>query len=355
MDVQFAAHNLKLLGSGIALPGAPVCNDTLIAALDARCNRGAGRRARIIAHRLGITKRHVSRNLNAALSGTTQNNQAPQLCGVALLRALDEAGISLRSVSYLIGHTSTPHTLLPPNIAWVADELEYTGPYMELRQACTGFANGLQIASAMVSANRYDALAIVGSETGSPYFNISDDFLDNEQLVNYMQMGDGAGAVVLGQDDGSPRHKISEIFTGQIGVGKDPGICIEGGGSADPRTVHGLPVFQHRAENVKKFGRELFIRGVEAITARGYRLDEFDWILPHQANGRLAKQFSDHFKVAVEKIFVTADRLGNLGSAAIWVALDQLRRSELIERGHRVLVLGAEATKYLYGGFIYQH
>ena len=355
MNVQFASNDLKLLGSGIALPGIPVCNDTLIAALDAHCDPRAGRRARLIARRLGIEQRHLSRSLTAPISGTTEPHQAPRLCGEALLQAADEAGVDLRDVDYMIGHTTTPHTLLPPNIAWVAGELAYTGPYLELRQACTGFANGLQIASAMVTANQYGAVTIVGSETGSPYFDMTDDFLNTEQLVNYVQMGDGAGAVVLGQDDGSPEHRISDIFTGQIGIGKDPGLCLIGGGSADPTTPHGLPVFQHHADNVKKFGPELFERGIEAITARGYDVDEFDWILPHQANGRLAQQFSQRFKIATDKIFVTADRLGNLGSAAIWVALDRLRRSGLMERGQRVLVLGAEATKYLYGGFVYQH
>ena len=45
----------------------------------------------------------------------------------------------------------------------------------------------------------------------------------------------------------------------------------------------------------------------------------------------------------------------NLGSAAIWVSLDRLRRSGRLRESDKVLVLGAEATKYLYGGFVYTH
>jgi len=47
--------------------------------------------------------------------------------------------------------------------------------------------------------------------------------------------------------------------------------------------------------------------------------------------------------------------LGNLGSAAIWVTLDRLRRSGRLALGDRVMVLGAEASKYMYGGFLYVH
>ena len=50
-----------------------------------------------------------------------------------------------------------------------------------------------------------------------------------------------------------------------------------------------------------------------------------------------------------------ASVLGNLGSAAIWVTLDRLRRSGRLAVGDRVLVLGAEASKYMFGGFLYVH
>ena len=352
---HFARKRLKLLGAGRSLPGPPVSNETLFAALQKACNSRAARRARSIAHRLGIKQRHISRDLDISLSGTRETMQAPQLCRAALGKAIQEAEIDIASVDYLIGHTSSPHTLLPPNIAWVADELKYTGPYLELRQACTGFANGLQIAAAMASANALRAIAIVGSETGSPYFAISDAFLTNEQLVNFVQMGDGAGAVIVGQDDGSENHIISDIFVGQIGLGREPGFFIEGGGSFNPQCKTQLPIFRHRVQIVREHGGELFLHGVEAITQRGHDLKDFDWILPHQANGHLARLFSQYFEVAEDRIYVTADKLGNLGSAAIWISLDMLRRSEDLKKGQRILVLGAEASKFLYGGFVYTH
>lgn len=352
---HFAAKRLKLLGTGRSLPGPPVSNETLCEALESACHPRAGRRARSIAYRLGITHRHVSRDLHIPLSGTRITMQAPQLCHAALFEAMLEAGVGVDSVDYLIGHTSSPHTLLPPNIAWVADELQYTGPYLELRQACTGFANGLQIASAMAAANALQAIAIVGSETGSPYCDISDAFLSNEQLVNYVQMGDGAGAVIVGQDDGSEEQILSDMFVGQIGLGREPGFFIDGGGSSRPQCNMQVPVFRHHVQTVREHGGELFVRGVEAMMQRGHALREFDWILPHQANGHLARLFSQYFDVPEEKIYVTADKLGNLGSAAIWVSLDMLRRSGDLKRGQRVLILGAEASKFLYGGCVYQH
>jgi 3-oxoacyl-[acyl-carrier-protein] synthase-3 len=52
-------------------------------------------------------------------------------------------------------------------------------------------------------------------------------------------------------------------------------------------------------------------------------------------------------------VFVNAYLVGNTGSAAMWLALDQLRPK--LEPGAKVLALGAEATKYMFGGFLYVH
>jgi len=54
-----------------------------------------------------------------------------------------------------------------------------------------------------------------------------------------------------------------------------------------------------------------------------------------------------------ERVFVNAERLGNTGSAAIWLALAELRKR--LRPGASVLALGAEATKYMFGGFHYVH
>ncbi len=350
MSTRFSNTTLKLLGSGSALPGNVVDTDELLASLAAHCSDDKVRLARKYAERLGIRSRHVSRYLSTARSGTRAGFDAPALCAAAIEAAGDH-----RDLTYLVGHTTTPHTLLPSNIAWVADKLAYPGPHFELRQACTGFASALAIGAAMIAENSDARIGIVGSETGSPYFDISQDFADREQLINFVQMGDGAGAVLLGADDGSGREVITDIYVGQIGLGMKPGISLNGGGSAGPSCDHGLPSFNHRARDVRKNGEKLLEAGIRAIESRGHSLHEFDWIIPHQANGHIADLFAARFPETKGKVFVTADRLGNLGSAAIWVSFDELRRSGALRRGQRVLVLGAEASKYLYGGFVYTH
>lgn len=354
---SFVSENpVKLLSLENAFPKSPIGTDSLIEALGQHCNDPTlQRRARAIAHRLGIKERYLSRDISSARGRVLDDCDAPSLCHHAFTKALTSANRQIENVEYLIGHTTSPHTLLPPNIAWVADSANYAAPYMELRQACTGFANALQIGSAMISANQLSCVGIIGSEVGSPYFTASEDFADIEQLINYVQMGDGATAALIGPPDGTGRSQITDLFVGHIGNGREPGLALHGGGSSNPYCEQGLPVFAHRAESVREHGPKLFAKGVSVIEQRGYRLENFRFIIPHQANGRMSKPLAKYLKVDEQSIYSTAQKFGNLGSAAIWAALGDLLAQNLLAPGEQVLVLGAEATKYMYGGFVYTH
>ena len=353
MQVHIAPGRLKLLSCANAFPGEQISNEHLLEKLADLCGNRAARQARIIAKRLGIEGRYVSRSLDAAIS--QPQISAPELSARAIRQAL-EACPPGTEPGYLISHTATPHTLLPSSAAWIADELQLAAPYMELRQACTGFANALQIALPMLSHNtQMQPVCVVGTEVGSVFFDMSAGFIDTEQLINYVQMGDAAAAVILDRDDGSEEQIISHCFTGHIGLGKTPGFQLTGGSSQQPVCEKGLPYFLHHADSVRDNGPELFLKGIEAVMSAGLNLTEFDYILPHQANGHIDKMLGDYLNIPRERIINDARHWGNLGSAAIWASLNRLILSGRIQRGQRVLVLGAEATKYMFGGFVYQH
>lgn len=359
VPATFAAGKVKLLGSGHSLPGQPIDNEQLIANLSQHFDEKSTRRAQIIAKRLGIESRYLSRDFKGRISKATPS--APLLGQAAIEAALADSGLprpseNAQPLGYLIGHTTSPHTLLPPNIAWVSEQLGHSGPFMELRQACTGFANGLQIAAAMANADsNAKPIAIMGSEVGSVYFDMHPDFVDQEQFVNFVQMGDGAGAVIIGADDNGNESIISDMYIGHIGNGKTPGFLLPYGGADHVQCDKGLPHFQHNVNEVRPQGAELFFLGLKAVLSRGYQLDDFAYILPHQVNGHIGKLLSQALDIAPDRIVVDADQLGNMGSAAIWTSFDRLRQSNKLKSGDKVLVLGAEATKYIYGGFVYQH
>ncbi len=345
---------LRVLGSGAALPGPPVPTEALLELVERRFGVEVRARGEAYAGKLGVKSRHVARDFRERREGPRAGDSNPQLAARAVRAALEDAGLRLKDLSYLIGHTATPALPIPSNVSLVADLLGYEGPHMELRQACTGFANAAVIAQGLLATPGCRAVAIVGSEAGSVHLDPIAAAGDAGQLVNLVMMGDAAAAVVLGRaEPGETAGTLANVYLGQIGGGKTPGMSRRTGGSAQPWSEDHVLGFTHDFEHVRTTGPELFLRGAAALTELGSDPTQADIILPHQASGRIGREFNRHFGVALDRVFINADRVGNTGSAAIWLGLHELRQS--LPAGGTVAVLGAEATKHLFGGFAYAH
>jgi 3-oxoacyl-[acyl-carrier-protein] synthase III len=353
--VQFwhDSRQLKVLGMGAALPGPAVSTAELLGRVEKRFGVPILRRGTALANRLKIATRHICRDFETRHEAPRPGHSNADLAAAAVHAGLKEARLSVNDLAYLIGHTASPARLVPPNIAMVADRLGFTGPYMELRQACSGFANALVIAQGLASVPGVKAVGIVGSETGSVYFDPRRAGEDISQLVNLVMIGDGAGAIVVGPNDSGPGARISSNFFGQIGLGRSPGFTLVSGGSDETFVERGALEFEHDFAAVRDGGPELFWHGAAVARALGIPVATADRVIPHQANGRMAEILGPFLKIESRRVFVNADRLGNTGSAAIWLALADLR--SILEPHASVLALGAEATKYMFGGFHYVH
>jgi 3-oxoacyl-[acyl-carrier-protein] synthase III len=334
---------LAVLGTGLALPGRAISTDNLVALLEDRFAFSAGREARAIAKRMGIATRHISRPFlerhETALDGCSNAD----LSAIAIRRALDGAGLAISDIGYMIGHTTTPVQPLPGNITFVADRLGYAGPHVELRQACTGFANALMIAFGLIAGGLDAPVVIVGSETGSLFFDPDRVREDRGQCVNLVQMGDAAAAIIVAPA-APDRSLISGAWFGATGLGRPPGLQMHAGRHE----------FDHDYGRIAKSGPALFSAGVAAAASQGIDVASADYVVPHQVSGSIRSQIADHFGIERERVFGNAERVGNTGSTAIWLALAELRGGGL-SSGARVVALGAEATKYMHGGFLYEH
>src|SRR6201998_850325 len=180
---------LLVLGTGIALPGDPIATEELLTTVDRLFALALRRSGLAIAHKLGIRTRHLCRDMAKRLESPRKGHRNPELAAASVRGALSEAGLAAGDLSYLIGHTATPAHLMPPNIGEVAELLDHHSPFVEFRQACTGFANALVFAQGLLRAGA-GPVAIVGSETGSGFFDTHPGAKGAGQVVNLVQMGD---------------------------------------------------------------------------------------------------------------------------------------------------------------------
>ena len=342
----------RLLGWGSAYPGESVSTAQLCQKVQDLTGLSTLRKGQWMAARLGVQSRHLCRDFLHTQEVPRPGARNPQLAAAALQQAMDRAALPVDTLGYLISHTSTPAQLLPAGSAEIARLTGHTGAHMELRQACTGFANALQIAFAMTAQPGSAPVGIVGVETGSVFFDPLNLASDTAQWVNFLQMGDGAAAVIIGPDDAdSSQARIAHAYFGQCQNAPAPGLCLRPGGSDASFFEGGVLNFEHDYTRVQQHGLALLAQGRRALEDVGYSLSDADWVVPHQASGALAPWLAQQWHLPVERVCAHAAQVGNLGSASIWAALGHVLDQARPQQSAVAFFLGAEATQYSYGGF----
>lgn len=350
--LRLAPGRRRLLGWGSAYPGEALSTEQLCARVQQQFGLNTRPYARVLGARLGVEQRHLCRDFLQAQEPPRAGARNPELAARALRQALKRAALGADELAYLISHTTTPAQPLPAGSAEISRLLGHTGAHMELRQACTGFANALQIAFAMTAQAGAAPVAIVGVETGSVFFDPRRLRAGSAQWVNFLQMGDGAAAVVIGPDDAdSDAPCIAAPFFGQCQNPPKPGLQLLQAGSDHSACEGGVLQFEHDYASVLQHGLPLLEYGREALAQAGYALTQARWVVPHQASGAMAPWLARHWGLPLARVCAHGAVVGNLGSASIWAALDHVLSQKTTGAQETALFLGAEATQYSYGGF----
>jgi 3-oxoacyl-[acyl-carrier-protein] synthase-3 len=76
-----------------------------------------------------------------------------------------------------------------------------------------------------------------------------------------------------------------------------------------------------------------------ALQSAGLTAEDVDILVPHQANIRIIEATAKYAGIPLEKVYVNVDRYGNMSSATVPVALDEVVEKGLIGPGSNVLIV----------------
>lgn len=310
----------KILGTGSALPGEPVSNQTLVEQLAAR---GIESSDAWIVERTGIRQRYI-----AAPELTTS-----ALATEAARMALADAGLPVESVDLIIVATSTPDMIFPSTACLVQKALGCPGgAAFDVQAVCSGFVYAMANAQAMMAAGMAKTAIVIGAETFSRIL----DWNDRGTCVLF---GDGAGAVVL------QAHETDDDGAGLLAArlhadGRHDGILCTPG-QVHNGTITGHPFLMMEGQAVFKMAVTVLDQVArETADAANIPLESIDWLIPHQANVRILAATGRKLGLPPEKVVVTVDHHANTSAASVPLALDTARRDGRIKPGHLVMMQG---------------
>lgn len=328
----------KILGMGSYVPDRVVTNEE-IAFLDDQHVRQAERQMDTsdewIQQRTGIRERRYV----PPQSGLASSD----LAVLAAKRALESAGMEATEIDCIILGTLSPDIHFPGTAVFVQEKLglvaaeRYTACY-DIRQQCSAFIYGLEMADALIRTGRYERILLVGTELHSHSLDYSTRGRDVAVLF-----GDAAGAFILGPTEtDDPDEGI--IYT----------QCAADGSGAKHLyltvfEIARLPYVWYdardREENIVKYpqmnGKAVFTHAVRRMTEAtvgalkrtGKTWDDIDWFVPHQANLRINQKVAELAQIPPEKVLNTIEFYGNTTAATIPLTIDHWRQQGRVKPG----------------------
>jgi len=310
------------LGMGHYVPPKVVTNDDLAKLFDTSDEW--------IQQRTGIKERHY----------IDQNGTGPSDLAVpAVQMACKNAGIEVSQIDAIIFATLSPDYTFPGSGVLLGDKLGLSGvPALDVRNQCSGFLYGLQVADAWIRCGMYKCVCLVGGEVHSTGIDFSDEGRDVTVLF-----GDGAACAILGPTEDDQAGVLDvEIHADGSGAKE---LWLEAPASAYiPRITHEM--IDERRVWPSMNGRQVFRWAtskmpevsLSVLQRNGVTPAELDLVVPHQANKRINELVGQKLEIPPEKVVHNIQKYGNTTAASIPLALSEAIQEGRAKKGDLILM-----------------
>lgn len=360
------------------LPNNPVNNDEMEDYLGLIEGK-ASRVRRIVLRQNGINTRYYALNKKQEITHTNAELAANAIKG------LFKSEAELRTVELLSTATSIPDQVLPSHASMVhgllksSDNMELFATagvrltsLQALKIAYQSIAvgdknNAVCCASELVSATllskhydmEYEKCHSVGE---NPYFGFEKDFLR-------FMLSDGACALLLEKTPNVDRLSLKIEWVEMVSyANRLPTCMLLGGNFTDNGEVTGWKSFEslELAEKsifvvkqdirlLKEYVVKYWVDHIELMLSKHVvEASEVRYVIPHVSSMffyyELLKELElRNIDLGEGKWFTNLTWVGNMGSASIFVALEELMRTKPLRKGDEILLLVPESGRFSYG------
>lgn len=312
--------NAKIVGTGRYLPSYVLTNEELSRMVDTSDEW-------IVSH-TGMRERRIC-----------QSETTWEMGLFAAEKAIENAGISAEEIDLIIGSSVTQDYACPSMSCIIQGKLGAKNAFcFDQLAACSGFVFAIETARMYIATGRVKTVLIIASEMLSR-------ITDYEDRASCVLFGDGAGAAVL---QASETGGILSSYMMSDGARGDVLACrglMNQSPFAKPQEEWAKNLNKQylmmNGPEVYKFAVRVMRRGMEAIlNDAGLDATELAYMVPHQANIRIISSMAEKFGISMDKVYLNLERYGNMSSACIPIALDELNRSGKLKSGDKVAIIG---------------
>ena len=286
-----------------------------------------------ISERLGIDDHWIEKRTGIrSRRHAMPHERLSDLATAAGKAAVEDAGIDATELDAVLVATTSADEITPNAAPYVATAIGATkANAMDIGAACTAFVTALSVGASMIEAGRAETVLVIGADALSRFT----DFDDKRTAALF---GDGAGAIVLGNQEGGGVGPFvfgndAELAEAIIARRDDPVLRMDGHTTFNSATA------------------ALVNSTREAVELAGLSLDDVNLFVYHQANARITKAVAERLELPMERVADYIGDIGNTSAASIPLALAFARDEDRLHPGDTVLV-AAVGAGFTWGGAV---
>ncbi|HET7436426.1 MAG TPA: beta-ketoacyl-ACP synthase III [Thermoanaerobaculia bacterium] len=328
-----------ITGTGIGVPKNVVKNDALARIMDTSDEW--------IRTRSGVEQRYYA----------DPGQGSSDLGATAANAALKAAGRTKEDIDAIVFATMTPDHFFPGNGPVLQARMGFREslPTFDIRQQCSGFLYGLDLADSLIQSRKYRRILLIGADVHTPFMpwangwdttiGLEDREITPEEFAfntkfrdRIVLFGDGAGAVVVEASDDDARgfltarlftngSNIEALYVPGVGFRKRPYVDHEQIDRADMIPVmEGREVFKQAVSKMPESVREV-------CAAAGVSVSDIDMLLIHQANLRIVEAVAKQLALPPEKVPHNIERYGNTTAGTLPILFHECLADGRIQPG----------------------
>jgi len=294
---------------------------------------------------------HASQILSktgVAVRGIASDNECASDLGVKAAQRLFASGAcSPDEIDFLLFCTQSPDYFTPTTACVMQNALGLptSCAAIDINQGCSGYIYGLALAKSLVEAGTANNVLLVTADTYMKFINRRDRSL-------LTLFGDGAAATLIRAVE-SERELVGPFVLGSDGRGANQ-IIVKAGGLRS-RTSAETAIEKEDSAGNWRSDENLFMDGADVFSfalrtvpptlqqlleKSGMKLEDVDFIVPHQANKFVLERLRAKLKFPAEKFWIDMEDSGNTVSSTIPIALEKALQQQRVKPGDRVALVG---------------
>lgn len=303
------------------------------------------------------------------------------------VRNLVHDTFDLDQMDLLTCGTTTPDQLLPSHASMVHGELGIKPvESISFAGSCCSAVNGLKYAWMAVGAGLSEYAVSVGSEKLSHWMQARNFQEESEKLKQLearpilafekdflrWMLSDGAAAALLSSQPNTDRISLRIDHIDIISFANEVETCMYAGGEkAEDGSLKGWLSFDQTdwldrsifslKQDTRILDEHIIRYGTRTIaeTFQKYKIksDEIDWFLPHISSEYFRPKLADELTeqgvhIPQDKWFLNLTSVGNIGSASILLALEELFHSGQLQKGQKLALIIPESARFNYANIL---